>query len=805
MGLPSLEIPGNLTIIKTKEQYPGKPIEYITTWIKKHMHEYGYERAELIDRILIIRSETGSGKSTALPVALLRIIRGMLSSINQRMIKPSVICTQPRVITAKKLAEDISSKPWNPDIVLGKTVGYSTGKLSHRLEGGILYVTADVLRIQIQKDNAEEIMQRYKFIIIDEAHERPVTADILLMLLKNFYMANKGNKNLPFLILTSATFDVFKYQEYFEVDLDNIFHVTGRAYAINKHWPEESCDNYIEKFCEIVKQIDTSEDEDDKGDILLFIPGKAEAKQLHEMLTKINAELTRQFILLNVNSDVVETNTGDILMLQESLASIRERLGINYKRKVIITTNVSETGLTIETLKYVIDCGWNKTNQVYFPSEIGGLITVPITQSRVLQRMGRVGREFDGEFYPTYTKADYDRLDKQQLPGIFTEGINNYYLIIVKEQQLKKLINKQFADYRAEHIDMLDMPASDTIIVANSIAFFGGLISTKAQIYKSPKIFDHGYFTTSDVQISYEDVDKTIVGYGLTRLGIITSGFTRTSQDSACILFSSIAYSVSMTDAITIATLYGSKSLKEFYTLSFKDMKNPMLKGLPPGSDALYLVLKYMFASVGRKGQTESDITIEDYIRFKYALADDFIEFLIIYDHFCELLSDSLTVATAWCLEAKLNLEALMTFMDDRNIKLNDVKTAKLNPFRLIDKSLYLLLKETIISKPKAVDLNDKIITYMSLIKKCVRESSQLRVLTFDKEKYMYKTLQGNFVPVCEQYSDKVRKSIKELYNIDISIPEKLITDKIVLKQSQRESDGTTKIIYSSVMLNYLL
>jgi small subunit ribosomal protein S24e len=84
-----------------------------------------------------------------------------------------------------------------------------------------------------------DIMGRYRFILIDEAHERALDSDMTLMLLRNFYQRNAGNKQLPFLLLTSATFATRRYAEYFGVGAENIVEVIGRAYPIETHWPAQ--------------------------------------------------------------------------------------------------------------------------------------------------------------------------------------------------------------------------------------------------------------------------------------------------------------------------------------------------------------------------------------------------------------------------------------------------------------------------------------------------------------------------------------------------------------------------------------
>ncbi len=129
MPLPTLLSPGSL--IQPKGYEKETPISYIVTWIKRHMPEYGPTRAEMRDRVLIVRSRTGSGKSTVLPVYVLRILRDERTPRKTPYRGRNILCTQPRVLTAIDLAtEQIGGAPHYPDMIFGETVGYQTGPIS---------------------------------------------------------------------------------------------------------------------------------------------------------------------------------------------------------------------------------------------------------------------------------------------------------------------------------------------------------------------------------------------------------------------------------------------------------------------------------------------------------------------------------------------------------------------------------------------------------------------------------------------------------------------------------------------------
>ena len=274
---PTLLVPGSI------EGVDEVPIKYIISWIKNHMFEYGYTEANMSDRILIIRAETGSGKSTIMPVELFRLLRNKDTPSNIRYRGQKVLCTQPRVLTAIELAYTVAytRSPWNPDMILGKTVGFSTGPLKERASG-LIFATADTLKAKFNSNKDDEIMDEYKFIIIDEAHERSVGSDILLFMLYKFYKRNEGNKKLPFLLLASATFDTIKYAKYYDIDIDNIIKVTGGNYNIEQHYLPRDTDNIYESIVSTIKEINKNDDIPEKADILIFAPGMKEMKKIEK-------------------------------------------------------------------------------------------------------------------------------------------------------------------------------------------------------------------------------------------------------------------------------------------------------------------------------------------------------------------------------------------------------------------------------------------------------------------------------------------------------------------------------------------
>ena len=555
MPSPTLLVKGSLVLANEAKMAKANrdlPVNYIISWIKNRMPEFGHNKANLEDRILVVRAETGSGKSTVLPVEVFRILRSKTTPLSERYIGKNVICTQPRVLTAIALANDVSGRAWNPDIILGKTVGYQTGPSSNKPTAGLLFATAGVLSVQLENQSDADIMSMYKFILVDEAHERSQDCDLMLMYLKNFYIRNKGNKDLPFLLLTSATFDIKRYATYFDISLDNTVEVIGRAYPIYEHWPKYDIINYVDES--VIKAIQIHEenidDSNDKCDILIFAPGmkhietiKTQLEEKNEIYCEPNSK-HNPFLILVINRENINSQADDFNIMFIKPHLLPKIKGKIVKRRIIIATIVAETGLTVDTLKYVIECGWNKSDESYQPYEISGLITRPAPKSKIKQRKGRAGRMFPGEFYPLYTQASYELLDEQQLPDFITGGIKKKYLAIVKEQQKQKILMQQFPDFRIEDVTLLDPPPMESFIMANSSAALLGFIAENAPLPKQwpPNLSDENLFNIE-------------TGFGLTKLGHIASNINSISIESIRMILLSYIYDIAIEDMINIAAI----------------------------------------------------------------------------------------------------------------------------------------------------------------------------------------------------------------------------------------------------------
>lgn len=691
--LPTLLVKGNLLLLDSAKMAKANrdiPINYIISWIKKRMPEYGYNKANLEDRILVVRAETGSGKSTVLPVEIFRILRNKDTSIAERYSGKSVICTQPRVLTTVALANDVSKRSWNPDIVLGKTVGYQTGPYSNKANSGLLFATAGVLTAQFENQTDEEIMEMYKFILVDEAHERSQDCDLLLMLLKNFYTRNKGNKNLPFMLLTSATFDIYKYTKYFNINAENnTVQITGRAYKIDTHWPNRAINNYVEESINTAKAIheNNHNDPDNKCDILIFVTGNKQINLIKEGLENINKQYEEKdseyspFIILTINRENINSQSADFNMMFIKLEYLPKVFDKVVKRRIIIATIVAETGLTVDTLKYVIDCGWHKTIEIYQPWGTIGLISRPAPMSRVQQRKGRVGRLFPGEFYPLYTEDIYNTLDEQQLPDFINMGIKDKFLSIVQNQQRMKISMKEFPDFKVEDIKLLDPPSMVSFIMANSLANLLGFVSENTALSKKwPPNFEK------------ENIFGIEMGYGLTEIGHIAANIKSINMESIKMILLSCVYNTSVEDMINIAAIV-SITDGIYHIDELKKKENT-----PAGTKILLDSIpnyKLLYEAI-LQGSDEKNLNIEHiYITLRLFFSDDFIELLFIFEKFIDIYSEPINNSTAesnssdpnedilnWCKTMGVEFKSLIFALVKRNEIIDDFYLAGIDPFK---------------------------------------------------------------------------------------------------------------------------
>ena len=316
-------------------------------------------------------------------------------------------------------------------VPLGKQVGYSI-RFEDMTEPGttfLKYMTDGMLLREAMNDPD---LNRYSTIILDEAHERTLATDILMGLLKSLSQRRSDLK----IIIMSATLDALKFQKYFALKKDEtapLFKVPGRTHPVEVFYTQEPEPDYVEAAIRTVLMIHRAED---PGDILLFLTGEEE---IEDACRKIKLEADD---LLNQDPDAV----GPLICipLYSSLPPAQQQRIFDPApsgrtpdgppgRKVVISTNIAETSLTIDGIVYVVDPGFSK-QKVYNPRiRVESLLVSPISKASAQQRAGRAGRTRPGKCFRLYTEKDFmTELEEQTHPEILRSNLANTVLELVK-------------------------------------------------------------------------------------------------------------------------------------------------------------------------------------------------------------------------------------------------------------------------------------------------------------------------------------------------------------------------------------
>ncbi|MDR2506607.1 MAG: ATP-dependent RNA helicase HrpA [Candidatus Accumulibacter sp.] len=381
------------------------------------------EIAEAISKnpVIIVCGETGSGKTTQLPKICLESGRGITGLIGH---------TQPRRIaarsTASRIARELESE-------LGDFVGYKI-RFSDRVSprAYIKVMTDGILLAETQGD---PWLSRYDTLIVDEAHERSLNIDFLLGYLKRLLRKRPDLR----LIVTSATIDAKRFSSHFALDGKDapVIEVSGRMFPVEIRYrpmreevngadgresaepaespnsapprdPGDERDLYgaVADACdELVRA--------GPGDILVFLPGEREIREMSEILRK------RAF------GRAVGKGAAEILPLFARL-SVEEQARIfkpHGGRRIVLSTNVAETSLTVPGIRYVVDTGLARIKRYSYRNKVEQLRIEKISRASADQRAGRCGRLEAGICVRLYDADDYGRRPEFTDPEILRSSL----------------------------------------------------------------------------------------------------------------------------------------------------------------------------------------------------------------------------------------------------------------------------------------------------------------------------------------------------------------------------------------------
>ena len=369
------------------------------------------------NQVVIIVGETGSGKTTQMTQYLRDDGLTEFGMIG---------CTQPRRVAAMSVARRVAEEV---GCEVGDDVGYAIRFEDCTSEKTkIKYMTDGVL---LRESLREPDLDSYSAIVMDEAHERSLHTDVLLGLLRTVVAEKRRDLKL---IVTSATLNAEKFAAFFGGNAP-VFHIPGRTFPVEKYFAKTPTEDYVDAAVKQALQIHLSFP---PGDILIFMTGQedieATCTAIAEKIATVD-DAVPPLLLLPMYSQLPADLQGKIFQAAEKNV-----------RKCVVSTNVAETSLTVDGVKYVVDSGFCKL-KVYNP-RIGmdALQVTPVSRANAAQRAGRAGRTGPGFCYRLYTERQFrEELLPSQVPEIQRTNLGNVVLLL-KSLGVDNLLDFQFMD-----------------------------------------------------------------------------------------------------------------------------------------------------------------------------------------------------------------------------------------------------------------------------------------------------------------------------------------------------------------------
>jgi len=382
---------------------------------------------------------------------------------------------QPRRVAAMTVAMRVAEE-LGCDV--GKEVGYSV-----RFED----VTSPSTRIKFLTDGMliRELMSdpdltRYSVVMVDEAHERSISTDLLLGLLKRVQQRRPDLR----IVVSSATIQAEEFHTYFNrdegtdegansvgepvsdepkaksPDRSNIIILEGRTHPVDVFYLEDEAENYVDKAVDTVFDIHAREPD---GDILVFFSGRDEIESALQAIADRHGELE------------VRGRTLMPLPLYAGLSTEQQMLIFDKTpqgmRKVVFATNIAEASVTIDGVVYVVDCGFSKLRVFDATTGIESLSKLPISKASALQRTGRAGRICPGKCFRLYAEQTFQALLETTVPELQRSNLAPALL------QLKALGVENLVRF-----DFLSPPPSKAMARALELLFSLGALDGDANL-----------------------------------------------------------------------------------------------------------------------------------------------------------------------------------------------------------------------------------------------------------------------------------------------------------------------------------
>lgn len=401
-------------------------------------------------RVVVIAGETGCGKTTRIPRFLLEEqVRGGEGA------ECNILVTQPRRISAVSVAHRVAQE-LGP--ALKHSVGYQVRLESRPPEqsgGALLFLTVGVL---LRKLQSNPLLKGISHVVVDEVHERDINTDLLLALLRSSLDENPDLR----VVLMSATGDNQRLSQYFggcpvlkvpgfmhpvrDRFLEDVLKEMGRPLpdqrrreASSEEKDEVALD--LDLVADVIEHVDKHRE---PGAILCFLPGWQDIKMVLEKLSAKSHFSTGKQLILPLHSSLSVADQQTVF--QHPPAG---------QRKIVLTTNIAETSVTIDDIVHVIDAGMHKEQNYDTRTKVSCLDTVWISRSNVTQRKGRAGRCQPGHSYHLFSQKQLDSMTPFPIPEILRTPLENLIL-----QAKIHSSNCKAVDFLAQ---VLDSPDKDAV------------------------------------------------------------------------------------------------------------------------------------------------------------------------------------------------------------------------------------------------------------------------------------------------------------------------------------------------------
>lgn len=379
-------------------------------------------------QICVVVGETGSGKTTQLAQYLEEEGYGSFGVIG---------CTQPRRVAAVSVAQRVSEE-FRDGCELGSEVGYSIRFEDCTSEKTVIKFMTD--GILLRESLSDPDLDRYSVVIMDEAHERSLNTDVLFGVLRGVMTRRRDLK----VIITSATMNAEKFSTFFGAA--PIFTIPGRTFPVDTFYSKNPIEDYV--YGAVWQALQLHIQAPLPGDVLIFMTGQEDIEATCETLAEEigKRENPRPILILPIFSQLAADLQAKIF-----------EPAPDGTRKVIVATNIAETSLTINGIKYVIDSGFCKLKTYNPRLGMDALLLCPASQSSVNQRAGRAGRTGPGKCYRLFTSSAFQtELLETNVPEIQRTNLSHVVLLL-KTLGVKDLLEFPFLDSPPKDIILRSM------------------------------------------------------------------------------------------------------------------------------------------------------------------------------------------------------------------------------------------------------------------------------------------------------------------------------------------------------------